>query len=589
MSIAKKNLALVTVCLTVFAVVTVLITTASLRQRSRTEIDSFRGQMLAERKGQIQDLVLSAFSIFETANFYEDALRALSATRFGKDGKESYGILDRSGMILMHPSDTSLELRPIDEVGDPLWTEFRDKTEALLGTGDEGFIEHTWPHPVTGAPVRKLSYVRLYRPWGWVLHTGIYLDDIDAMVRAKEAGVAVALRTQLNRLLVSAAACLLVTGLVSGWLSRRLVRPLGQVTETLEGLASGKVDLTTRLTATTRDEVGDLVGNVNAIMDRFHHVFASIADNAEHLSNASEGLSRLSGCMADDAASAHGHSILLDDASATLNGEMRKVTDIMADARQGGLSVFESVERMAEAIRGISGETSGARQDAETAVDRMQEAAAEAERLGEGARAIGEITETINDISDQTHLLALNATIEAARAGDAGRGFSVVAGEIKGLAAQTAVSTREIGDKITRIQEAARATVATMEEVTLQIDLIRSRILGIDRAVALQTENGGQVSRYLKKATEDLAEGAHAVALTTGVAEHMGDAVHGNRTLSEQITANSRNVEQSARALEALSRVLGELTSGFATAEHSYGECMEASVLHTLSGHSRDV
>ena len=569
MSIAKKNLALVTVCLTVFAVVTVLITTASLRERSRTEMASFRLQMLEERKGRIQDLVLSALSIFETANFYEDALRALSATRFGNEGIESFGIMDRSGMVMMHPSDTSLELKQIEEMGDPLWSAFREKTEALLQSRGEGFIEHTWLHPVTGAQVRKLSYVRLYEPWGWVLHTGIYLDEIDAMVREKEAGVAAALRQQLMGLLLSAAACLLVTGLVSGWLSRRLVRPLRQVTQTLEGLASGKADLTTRLSATTRDEVGGLVGHVNAIMDRFQHVFASIADNAEHLGGASEGLIRLSGCMARDAASASGHSLLLSDVSATLDREMRLVGEVMDGARRDGLSVFKSVEGMAEAIGGISEETAEARQEAETAAGRMGDAVREAQRLGEGATAIGEITETINDISDQTHLLALNATIEAARAGDAGRGFAVVAGEIKGLAAQTAVSTREIGEKITRIQEAVCSTVTAMEEATLQIGLIRSRIQGIDNAVACQTANGQEVSRYLKKATEDLAEGARAVAVTTGVAGDMGDAVHGNKALSEQITASSGNVAQSARVLEGLSRTLGELTSGVAVSGHS--------------------
>lgn len=566
MSIAKKNLALVTVCLMAFAMITILITTASLQERSRTEINSFQRLMLDERKGQIQDLVLSAFSIFETANFYEDALRALSATRFGQGKQDCFGILDRSGIIMMHPMDTTLELRQIDGIDDPAWAEFRDKTNALLSTEDEGFVEHMWPHPVTGKWVRKLSYVRLYKPWGWILHTGIYLDDIDAMVHTKETGVAEALRSQLNRLLISAAACLLVMGLISGWLSRRLVHPLSTVAHTLEGLASGKVDLTTRLSATTRDEVGALVGHVNAIMDRFQHVFASIAGNAEHLSRASAGLIRLSGRMTENASAANGHSALLGDASATLNGEIQKVGDIMSGARQGGLSVFESVERMAKAMGGISGETSDARQDAETAVDRMRDAAIEASRLGEGARAIGEITETINDISDQTHLLALNATIEAARAGDAGRGFSVVAGEIKGLATQTAVSTREIGEKITRIQDAARATVAAMTEVTLQIDLIQTRIKHIDRAVALQTENGQQVSQYLKKATEDLSEGAHAVTVTTGVAEHIRDAVHGNKNLSEQITTNSSKVEQSAQALEGLSRMLDELTSGFGMA-----------------------
>ena|GEM_PF-2690496 len=562
MGIAKKNLALVSISLMVFAVVTVLITTASLRERSQAEIQSFRSRVLGERKGQIQDLVNASFSIFETANFYEDALRALSATRFGEDEANYFGVVDRSGIIMMHPVDKALELQNVSDVSDAAWQEFWKKTEALISEGEGGFIEHAWPHPQTGKTVRKLSYVKLYKPWDWILYTGIYLDDIDAMVTANEAGVASAFRAQLRKLLIATVVCLLLTGGISGWLSRRLVRPIHQVTTKLGELASGDADLTTRLTVQTRDELGTLVLNVNAIMDRFQHVFLAIADNAEHLNGASTDLIHLSGCMAEDAVAANRQSTILDDASRTLNEEMRRVGGIMAEARHEGLAIFDAAGKMAEAIHGISGQTAEARQKAESAVARTREAADEAERLGEGARSIGEITDAINDISDQTHLLALNATIEAARAGEAGRGFSVVAGEIKNLAAQTAASTHEIDDKIVRIQDAAHATVKTMKEVTLQIDLICSRIEGIDGAVAVQTESGQQVSEYLRKATDELEEGANAVEVTSGVAENMGDAVSGNRVLSEKISANSHNVEKSAQVLANLSRMLGEMTSG---------------------------
>ncbi len=166
------------------------------------------------------------------------------------------------------------------------------------------------------------------------------------------------------------------------------------------------------------------------------------------------------------------------------------------------------------------------------------------QNLAEGARKIGDVVGLISTIASQTNLLALNATIEAARAGDAGKGFSVVASEVKSLAQQTAKATEEISAQIGHIQTATQNAVVAIQGITRLTEDVRRTASGIADAVGQQSTAAGDIARHVLGATEGAR---NAVASITGVGHttdaaaaevaKMFDAARGVSHQAEQLSA----------------------------------------------------
>ncbi len=312
-----------------------------------------------------------------------------------------------------------------------------------------------------------------------------------------------------------------------GWLvSRSMTRPLRRAVEALEGLADGRLDL--QLDVHSTDEVGQMADALNRAMVKLRGAMNHIGDSASGLAGAAEKLSTVSSHMKETA-----------DTSAT---RAHSVSSAAEEVSSNVQMVASGTEQMSASIREIAQNTSDASDVAARAVSIADTARSTVAALGESSVEIGNVIKTITSIAEQTNLLALNATIEAARAGEAGKGFAVVASEVKDLASETSKATEDIGARIQTIQHDTQAAVAAIMEIAQIIEQINDTQSTIASAVEEQTATTNEMSRSVTE----------AATASTGIAQTITDVA---RTASE----TPESASDTAEAADDLARMAADL------------------------------
>jgi methyl-accepting chemotaxis protein len=319
---------------------------------------------------------------------------------------------------------------------------------------------------------------------------------------------------------------LLALGLGS-WVARTIVRSLTKVTYVCDGLADG--DLTRHTGLATRDEPGRMGQSLDTAMARLRKTITTIEGSAASLAGASE---QMNGTTATIAASAEETSAQAQAVSAAAEQVSRSVETVSSGSEQMGASIREISQNAAQAARVAS-----------EAVTVTTATSATMNKLGESSAEIGNVIKTITAIAEQTNLLALNATIEAARAGEAGKGFAVVASEVKDLAQETARATDDISRRVEAIQADTSGAVAAIEEISVVIERISEFQTTIASAVEQQTATTTEMSRSVTEAAGGTGEIAQNI---TGVAEAA-------RMTSESVTQTQQATAELARMSTELS------------------------------------
>jgi methyl-accepting chemotaxis protein len=295
---------------------------------------------------------------------------------------------------------------------------------------------------------------------------------------------------------------------VAGWVTSRLVqsitKPVIEATRFAGRVASG--DLTGRLQVSSRDETGNLIRAMNTISETMGEIIGSLADRASSLSAAGEELSAVSTQIASGA-----EEVLRETMSVSSSSDQ---------VSRNSQAVATSVEEMNQGIAEVARRAADATRIASEAADLALRTDIAFQRLGSSSSEIGDVIDVISSIAGQTNLLALNATIEAARAGDAGRGFAIVAGEVKTLARQTSEATLEIQSRIEAIQADVRESAAAVETITAIVSNIDEIQGAISAAVEQQSTICSQILTSIQKTANDgaaIAENVAAVAESTRV------------------------------------------------------------------------
>jgi len=492
------------------------------------------------------------------AEMRDQALKQVAAMRL-KDGNYFF-IIDPQARMVMHPIKPQLDGKDLsrlkDEKGKMLFQAMVD----VVKQHQEGFVDYWWSKPGAQESSPKLSFVKLFKPWGWIVGMGIYIDQLDVQVQQQSS----ALKSSLNHaLLVSIAIGIMVVCLLV-WLLRLLIgRPLVRTIAMVKEVAEGDGDLTKRLPADREDELGELAAGVNTFIENIQKMLRRMVRGFDNLSQAAVDLESLAGKQTVGADNTVGKANNVATAAEEMSSNMSTVAAAMEQASTNVSTVASGTEEMSATIGEIAKNAETAKEVTGQAVAQGETAAGRVDELGQAAQEIGKVTETINAISSQTNLLALNATIEAARAGEAGKGFAVVANEIKDLAQQTAAATGEIAAKIKGIQDSTGATVTEINEIARINKELDNIVSTISTAVDEQASTTREIAENVAQASSGLGEVNENVAQTSAVSGTIAQEIAEVNEAAGEMSNASAQVRQSAEELKQLAVELNGLMSRF--------------------------
>jgi methyl-accepting chemotaxis protein len=347
-------------------------------------------------------------------------------------------------------------------------------------------------------------------------------------------------------------------------ITRGITKPLSATVVSLDALASGDLSIQiSRIDLDRKDEIGDLCKSLQTMLVNLRNIMRQIAEGVQTLSASSAEMSSVSSRLSSASKSTSGKASTVAAAVEQSSANTVSVAVSMEEASANLASVASATEEMSATVAEIASNSEKARAISEQATAQAQTISDMMNQLGQAAREIGKVTETITDISSQTNLLALNATIEAARAGATGKGFAVVANEIKELARQTAEATEDIKSKIAGVQTSTGGAISDIEKIAGVIREVGNIVASIAAAIEEQATVTRDVAGNIAQATNGVREANERVAQTATVSSSIAQDIAGVNVAVGDIRQGGERVQASAVELSNLSEQLKDLVGHF--------------------------
>jgi methyl-accepting chemotaxis protein len=506
-----------------------------------------RSDALAAHNARLKDLVdvskgivgnyqkLESDKKLTTEEAQQQAKEALRTPRFGND--DYFFLYDFDGRALMVAGNPKIEgqvmLGKTDNKGFKLWDAI---VEIGKGPG-KGSLEYWFPRAGQTEPKPKLAYLVAVPEWKWIIGTGVYVDDVDNAVASA------AIRYSVMSLLVLA-----VVAVVGIFVSHSIVRQLGgepaDAIAMMSRAASG--DLTVAVHSSSKgsilDSAGEMIRSIRKMVTEITQSSTRLTRGAELISTASREVAIASEKQSDATSSM---AAAIEEMTVSIN----HISDSAKDTEEKSLTSVELSEDGFGRIQVASHEINKIASSVNDASMRIR-------KLEEGANQISSIAGVIKDIAGQTNLLALNAAIEAARAGEQGRGFAVVADEVRKLAERTSAATVEIEQMIAGIQSDTVEVVGVMNAALPQVTA------GVQAA-----EGAADSLRQIKDGAQTTLNRIQEVADSTKeqsiASNSIAQRVEEIATMVEETTAAMKSTAETAEDMEKIADELTTLVSRF--------------------------
>ena len=459
----------------------------------------------------------------------KQAAERIASIRY--DGTNYLWINDINSKMVMHPIKPEMNGKELGDLKDPNGKLFFAEMVKVCKEKGKGFVNYGWPRPGSNTAIPKTSYVELYQPWGWIIGTGIYVDDVTAHMRNIQISVGVALLAIL-------ALCILLAWVVS----LSITRPISAVVHAIKDIAEGESDLTKHLPILANNEIGELSSCFNSFIDKLHEVINNISTSSIKVTIAANQLHSTAEHIAIGAEEVVAQATTVATAGEEMSATSGDISHNCQLAAEGAQRASQSAQNGVSVVAATIAVMS-------QIAEKVKTSAKTVESLGARSDQIGAIIGTIEDIADQTNLLALNAAIEAARAGEQGRGFAVVADEVRALAERTTRATREIGEMIKAIQKETGGAVEAMAQGVRQVEAGSTEaaksgealrdIMEQINSVAMQVSQIATAAEEQTSTTSEISSNMHQI---TEVVQITAKDAHESLTAASQMNGNAEEL-----------------------------------------------
>ena len=518
---------LVSLVLVALAIESLIATRSGLMDAKKTmlttQIDTATS-LLSYYEGEVNSGHMSLTKAQEAAKEHIKALRY--------NGKEYFFILNDKVQGVMHPIVPALDNTDLSNIKDPQGKHLFVEFAKVAKESKEGYVSYMWPKPGSDTPLPKLTFVRSFPAWGWIVGTGVYIDDVDNDFK--------------NLVIVKGIVIALLILVVSGVLiaiERSIGYKLEKMQKMAEELASGNGDLTKRLVITGEDELGQTAKSINS----FIGVIQSMVQNAKRASDENASVAtELSSTSLAIGRRMEDESSQMD----AIHHSTEQIIDLLGFSKKENELTCKEVVSASETLKLSQDELIEMIEMIRHSVEMEADFAVKIHELTNNARQIREVLSVIGEIANQTNLLALNAAIEAARAGEHGRGFAVVADEVRKLAERTQGS-------LTQTDATISVIVSSIEEASLQmgqnaksIEMIGEKSKLVGEKIEHTTGVINQTAEAIKKLVRDADNNTKEVEDISKRIATMNDLAHENARAVEEIATTSEHLYKIADGLK---------------------------------------
>jgi len=520
----------------------------------------------------VVSLIDNVYSDYLDGNYpSEEAAKRVAADlvrdlRYDKEGYFWVDTLDGYNIVLLgRDKEGTLRINDKDPNGVEYVKEFVTNAQKEGG----GYTDYQFPKANNGELFPKRGYTLAFKPWGWSIGTGNYVDDIEAVLSNQWNHIQREMKGRLAFYVLFILGVALVSVISGTVFSRKIANQLSEVTQVAEAVSAGNLQVRP-INISSKDEIGTvgqainhMVINLKDLITEVLNLSSQVATSSEQLAKGSEQLAQASNQVSSSITEVAGNTENQMNAVSEASTVVAQISSSMNQIQLNSKNVANtSSEAASSASQGERYVESAINQMAsiEQTVDNLAKVVG---NLGERSTEIGQIVDAITTIAGQTNLLALNAAIEAARAGEHGKGFAVVAEEVRKLAEQSEVAAKQISELILQIQKDTDTAVQAMtegsREVKVGTEVVNNAGQTFREIVSLINKVSAQITEIAQE-IEQMNHGTEKIVTSVRDIEYISRDTDGQtQTVSAAVEEQTASIEEIAASSQSLTDMAEQL------------------------------
>ena len=561
----------------------------NLIEETEWQVEAFRQTLTADVENQLKNETQMAVSVIQEVYnkqkagvLTEEQAKKEAADRVRElryDNGEGYFWIDTyegvNVVLLGRPTEGKSRIDLVDPTGKQFIKEMIENGRKDGG----GFTDLMFAKPNETEPLPKRNYTVAFEPYHWVLGTGVWIDHIDTAVAAERERTDAAFYASLIKLLIFVVILQAIFIAFAVWMGNKIIGPISDVTDRLQVMATGdfRKNNTGDESAARDDEIGAMSRAMQKLQDSISNMMQQVKESSQQVAasaqqlNESSGQSAIaSGQVADSIVNVAGSCSEQFTEVENAGGNTENLAKHMLDFENTIFHASHAVEQTKNSADDGEKKVTEAVKQMRLIEQTVSESARVIRELGAESNKIGAIVDAISQIAEQTNLLALNAAIEAARAGEHGRGFAVVADEVRKLAEQSSTSAGEIASLIGNIQDKAQKAVKVMEEGVEQVQNGAEAVNGagttfheIAEMVSKVAEESAEMGRVIKILADNTSTISSAIEKISTMSRNVASEAQTVSAATEEQTATMHEIAGASQSLSEMAKSLEDSVSKF--------------------------